>query len=390
MFSNTNRSTTDFYLFLGFHNILLGLFPFFLPVYLYKQGSELSEICYFIGLTGFGFALSLFIFDKFRTVSPLFPIIGSFVLEGILLCLILSNVSPLYIALVNGGYSCLYWTIQRVYFLDGGTSQDSGRRFGNFQIYVLIVLKIGIFTGSLLLENVGLWAVSVVTLCLGGGGVLLFYQRREELSFPVGLINQNPLRVSEILKFRDRYRSKIIFILDGIFLYLESYFWVISLFLIVGENFVRLGGLVIFLAVFLGVVFYCIKNRIDRLDNQKVFLAAVVLYIVSWVMRGTLSETMGISLQLCFLLSIAFCTSFFRLALNKRFFDIARETSMYHYLFVKSYYSQIFLGIVFLGMGLLASQHYDIRTFLTWSYWLSGLLAVTYFLYLPVQKSSLK
>lgn len=368
----------------------MGLFPFFLPVYLYKQGSELSEICYFIALTGFGFALSLIIFDKFRTVSPLTPIIGSFVLEGVLLFLILSNVSPLYVALVNGGYSCLYWTIQRVYFLAGGTAQDSGRRFGNFQIYVLIVLKIGIFTGSLLLENVGLWAVSVVTLCLGGGGVLLFYQRREELSFPVGLINQNPLRVSEILKFRDRYRSKLIFILDGVFLYLESYFWVLSLFLIVGENFVRLGGLFIFLALFLGVVFYSIKNRIDRLDNQKVFLVAVVLYMVSWMMRGSLSETMGISLQLSLLLCIAFCASFFRLAFNKRFFDIARETSMYHYLFVKSYYSQIFLGIVFLGMGLLASQHYDIRIFLTWSYWLSGLLAVTYFLYLPVQKSSLK
>jgi len=388
--SDTHLKNRNYYLFLGFHNILLGLFPFFLPVYLFKQGAALPEICYFVALTGFGFAVTLWIFDKYRATSYLIPILLSFFLEGMLLCAIAGGLSLQLIALINGGYSCLYWTIQRVFFLAGGTRSDSGKRFGNFQIYVLVVLKIGVFWGSLLLEYTGIWTVVLITLFLACGGILLFYKKRTELQFPLDLQEQKSMDLSEIILFKDQYRSKVIFIVDGVFLYLESYFWVISLYLVVGENFVRLGGLVILLAVLLGLIFYWLKNSIDSLDVQKIFITAVFLYILSWMMRASLAESMGVTWQLSQLLCIGFCTSFFRLALNKRFFDIARRTNRYNYLFLKSYYSQLFLGVSFCMFGFFADIFKNPGDFLICSYWLSALLATAYFLYLPVQESSLK
>ena len=145
----------NFYLFLGFHSFLLGLFPFFLPVYLFENGTTLAEISWFIALTGIGFSLSLWLLDHVRSESCLVPIILSFFLEACLLAMLLLGNPLSMIALVNGGYSCLFWTIQRILFLAGGSSKDSGRRFGNFQIYVLLVLKTGILVGGLLLENIG-------------------------------------------------------------------------------------------------------------------------------------------------------------------------------------------------------------------------------------------
>ncbi len=390
MSSDPKRGAKNYYLFLGFHNILLGLFPFFLPVYLFKQGAALSEICYFVALTGVGFTATLWLFNKYRATSFLIPILLSFFFEGLLLWAILGGLSIQVIALINGGYSCLYWTIQRIFFLAGGTGNDSGKRFGNFQIYVLVVLKMGIFFGSLILEHTGIWAVSLITLFLCTAGIVLFYQKRTELGLPLDLQEQKAMNLSEIVLFKDKYRSKTIFIVDGVFLYLESYFWVISLYLVVGENFVRLGGLVIVLAVMLGVIFYWLKNSIDRLDIQKIFIVAVFLYILSWMMRAALSETLGLSWLFSQLLCIAFCTSFFRLALNKRFFDIARKTTGFNYLFLKSYYSQLFLGGGFFILGFLADNFKNPGDFLICSYWLSALLATTYFLYLPVQESSLK
>ncbi len=52
---------------------------------------------------------------------------------------------------------------------------------------------------------------------------------------------------------------------------------------------------------------------------------------------------------------ITFFSSFFRLAFNKRFFDLARRTgngaSNVQYLLIKSYSSQLFLGLTFLLLG---------------------------------------
>jgi len=374
----------NFYLFNGFHSFLVGLFPFFLPVYLFKIGTTLAEISWFIALTGIGFCFTLWLLDHIRSESCLIQVVVSFVLEiGLLMLLLLGAPLPL-IALVNGGYSCVFWIIQRVLFLAGGSSRDSGKRFGNFQIYVLIVLKIGIFIGGLLLENISIWAVFLTTIVVAGIGVGVFLRYVREMHFPAAMQQQKALSLRDIVGFVDGYNSRLIFAIDGIFLYLESYFWLITLFLVVGENFVRLGVLVIALAVILGVLFLLIKNRIDRLDKQKVYICAVCLYMISWGLRGTLSGDMHLSMQLCLLMLVAFCTSFFRLAFNKRFFDTAQKSSMYHYVFVKSYFSQFFLAIGFGMIGWLASGTIEVSFILNVCYGMAGFTAAAYLLYLPV------
>jgi hypothetical protein len=209
------------------------------------------------------------------------------------------------------------------------------------------------------------------------------------MQFPTSMQQQETLSLRAVAGFTDRYNSRLIFAIDGIFLYLESYFWLISLFLVVGESFLRLGVLVIVLAVILGILFFLIKNRIDRLDKQTVYVCAVVLYMVSWGLRGTLSEVMNLSMQLCLLMVVAFCTSFFRLAFNKRFFDTAQKSTLYHYLFMKSYFSQIFLAIGFGLIGLLVSGFTGVSSVLNICYWLAGLTAGVYLLYPPAGENGI-
>ncbi len=376
------RYSRNFYLFLGFHSFLLGLFPFFLPVYLFKQGVTLATISWFITLTGVGFSLTLWMLDHTRSKSCLVPVAISFCLEGCLLLLLLSGAPLPLMALVNGSYSCLYWTIQRVLFLAGGDSEDSGRRFGNLQIYVLLVMKAGIFIGAILLENIGVWAVGILTLLVGSSGIGALWTYGRGLQFSTAMQQQKPLGLLALVHFNDSLRSRLIFAMDGIFLYLESYFWLISLFIVVGENFVRLGVLVIVLAILLGLLFYSIKNKIDRFRSQRVYICAVFLYIASWWLRAVLSGEMNYSFQLCLLMVIAFFTSFFRLAFNKRFFDNALRSSTYQYLFIKSYYSQFFLAI---GFGLIgwwmASVSGELAA-LRSCYWGAGIAAIGYLFYL--------
>lgn len=345
------NATKNFYLFVGFHSFLLGLFPFFLPVYLYKNGAGLGEISWFIAITGVAFTLTLFGLDFLRSKSYLVPLLISFVLEMCLLSLLVFGAPLWLVGVVNGAYNCLYWTLQRILFLSGGTEENSGKRFGNFQIYILIVLKMGIFCGSLLLENVGITSVCLVSVAIACTGGVYFLQQRRQLSFPKYLVLQQPVSVGEIFRYKDKYRSRQVFIFDGVFLYLESYFWVISLFLMVGESFVKLGGLVILLALILGMVFYVIKNRIDNIDKQKVYEIGVILYMCSWGLRGLFNGDLSNAIQVVMLLVIAFCTSFFRLTFNKRFFDLAKRCGENRYLFVKSHYSQFFIAIAFAIIG---------------------------------------
>ncbi len=373
-----------YYLFLGFHSFLLGLFPFFLPVYLYKNGTVLSEIALFVALSGLGFILTLWCWDRLRRGLFRRMIIVSLLLEVCLVFSIYSEVDLAIIALLNGGYNCLYWMVQRILFFSSVSPDNSGRNFGNFQIFVLVVLKAGIFIGSILLGNLGLIAICFLSLIVVFAGVLVFFFRCEKsLEIPADLQMRQPIELSELVSFKDRYYSRLVFVIDGGFLYLESYFWLISLFLLVGESFVKLGLVVIVLALFLGLLFLLIKNRIDRLPVKKIYGAAVFLYILSWGMRGTISGNMPYSLQIFLIVLIAFCTSFFRLAFNKRFFDFARLSTGYKYIFIKSYYSQFFLACGFLFLAAVLQMFSENEEHIKFIYWGAACSALLYLKYNP-------
>ena len=371
-----------YYLFLGFHGLLLGIFPFFLPVYLYKNGSPLSEIAFFISFSGIGFIVALWSWDRLRSYQLHRMIIGSLLLELLLVFSLYGDADLAVVALLNGSYNCLYWMNQRTLFFSLSSPDNSGREFGNFQIFVLIAVKAGIFIGSITLAMFGLAAITIISLAVVCAGVMVFFLRGgESQEFPGLLQRQPPVRLADLLSFKDRYYSRLIFAVDGIFLYLESYFWLISLFLIVGESFVKLGLVVIGLALFLGVLFFIIKNRIDRMRVQRVYRAGVLLYALSWVLRGSLSGDMSYPLQMGMVLSIGFCTSFFRLAFNKRFFDLAGVSTGYEYIFTKSYYSQFFLACVFLLLAFILKKYFIDVELLPLLYWSAAGLTFFYLKY---------
>lgn len=62
----------------------------------------------------------------------------------------------------------------------------------------------------------------------------IFLRYGRELQFPTAMQQQSALSIRTVVGFTDRYNSRLIFSIDGIFLYMESYFWLISLFLVVG------------------------------------------------------------------------------------------------------------------------------------------------------------
>jgi multidrug transporter EmrE-like cation transporter len=216
------------------------------------------------------------------------------------------------------------------------------------------------------------------------GGAISFHLLPMQKSIATEIRAGKPLLLGDLWRFRDRQHSKIIFALDGFFLYMESYFWLVSLFLLVKKSFFNLGLLVIFLAVVFGIIFFFIKNRIDHSNTQKVYLLAVILYMASWYMRGFVGKGMDTSVLYPLLISITFCTSFFRLAFNKRFFDHAKATGGSRYILLKSYYSQFFLSLIFAGLACYYSfspQLSKVVQALGYTYFAAGGLALIYLLY---------
>ena len=379
------HASRHLYQFLAFHSFLIGLFPFYIPVFLCKEDFSISHISYFIALTGVGFCLSLWIWDRvhkhtsFRRI-----IIVSFIIEFLLMTTIFISSQHIFLplfALLNGMYNCFFWIIQRVLFFETISPQNSGQKFGNFQIFVFIILKAGIFTGGILLEKNGFLSVYLVSGFIALLGILLFTFQTQSPRLPRALLHDSPLSLSHLIHFRDRFRSKLIFAIDGVFLFLESYFWLISLFLIMRESFWHLGILVIILTLTFSIFFFIIKNTIDRISKQKVYVLAVFLYATSWLLRGWLPDQLPLPQLFTHLVIITFCTSFFRLAFNKRFFDLAKQTTAYHYLFMKSYYSQFFIAVSFAVLGLVFSNIRAVEHALKYSYWLAGCIALVYLLY---------
>jgi len=375
----------SFYVFTGIHSLLIGLFPFYIPVYLYTIGLTLSRICIFVAITGVGFCLALFLWDRVcRRVSFRFLIICSFLSEFLLLSMFFLEKDFLFLlfaGLANGFFNCNFWVIQRLLFVRSTGPQNSGRNFGNSQFFVLIVLKAGILIGGFLLEKTGF-----MTLYLISAGIVLLSVLTFSSWFMDGDTNgviksAKPISILSTTRFKDRWRSRSVFGIDGVFLYLESYYWVISLFIIVRENFLKLGLVVIILAILFGVVFLFIKSNIDRLPKQRMYIIAVILYSLSWALRGILSENIDAISTMLLLALVALCTTVFRLTFNKRFFDNAKSTRTYEYILMKSYYSQFFLALFFVILAWILAFPGSILGRLSWLYYFAAIVSFSYLLY---------
>lgn len=343
-------------------------------MYLWTHGLDLAGLSLLIGISGISFASSLRLWQWLATRWPLRRLITvTFVLEIALVFVVgllttipgmalfdvatephtVATASLIFaavsIGLFNGLYNAFFWTTQRTLFLQQLGSNDTGKQYGNFQIFVTLFLKVGIVLGGLLLENggfawllalsAGISAVSNLHLASFKRAGTKLHQRAKTVS------------TAQSLRFSDKRGSRPTFAIDGIFLYLESHFWTLSLFLVVKQDFTKLGIAVVLLALGFALIFFIVKNRIDNLAIERLYRGAVLLYVLSWLLRFTLSEESHGGSLLVTLLVITFFSSFFRLAFNKRFFDVARSDGDVVYLLIKSYSSQWVLGLFFSVLG---------------------------------------
>lgn len=381
--SDTSRQPLLFYQFLGSHSLLIGLLPFYLPVYLWGMGFDLSHISLLIGISGLSFCASLTLWQQVsRKRSLKFSLGLTFALELVLVATTFlagyGTVAIVLIAIANGLYNGFFWTTQRTLFLQLLGNNDSGKRYGNFQIFVTVFLKVGILIGGWLLDAGGLPWLLAMSAAICGFSSWWFYRKASHES-----LHQQPvISLKYALNYRDSRGSRPVFIADGFFLFLESHYWTLSLFLLADENFARLGFIVVVLALLFGALFYLIKNTIDAFAVSLVFRVSVWLYAASWVARSFVSESLSPQTLLLTLLAITFCSSFFRLAFNKRFFDIAQSGAGVEYLLVKSYVSQLYLGVGFIAAAfVLMATNFTTATTLIPLYWIAAVASFVYLFY---------
>lgn len=375
--------TRLFYQYSGIHSLLIGLLPFFLPALLWQSGLSLSKISWFIALNGVGYLLTLYLWDRLRVrYGWKWIIIISFLLELIVVGVIVLDRSfaAIYlIALLNGAYGCFFWMSQRLMFVHCTDSSNTGKQFGNFQMVVIVLLKIGILVGGFMWQRLGAGSVFIATLCLVIPAVIYYINS----SLPDALSHsaEQPVSIMSVLNYRDDNHSLAVFFADGLFLFAESYFWLITLYLIAGQNLLALGILVVALSVLLAGVFYIIKNRLDRMNQQRAYTIAIVAYALSWLLRGIIDADGDPLWVYPGVVLIAFFTAFFRLAFNKRFFDLSRKTATHQYLALKSYYSQSGVAVLFCFTGLGFFYMSEPLTALQIFYWLLIPLSLVYLLY---------
>lgn len=396
--------TSNFYRFCGVHSLLIGILPFFIPVLLWQQGFELAEISLFITMTGVSFLVSLslwrrlYLRQQWRQILML-----SFIAElGLVGALSIDNNSVLLVvaAILNGVYNCFYWTTQRVMFSamtiqnnSKSSSNQTGKHYGNFQILVVILLKIGILVGAYLQQHQEFWLLWLLSFILSLFGLMLLLRHYGAPDInTVSQISTAPetsivpeTNPSQAKPHPLSLRHKLVFVVDGVFLFFESYFWILSLFFISHNNIFELGLMVVILTISLSVIFMLIKNKIDGLNHNYVFYCAVVLYAVSWALRGSITEDISSYSLYLMVLLIAFLTSFFRLSFNKRFYDQANQGDTLSFLLAKSYLSQGGIVIFFAILaGALTIGGQSAAT-LSLLYWLLVPAGFTYGLYAPTR-----
>ncbi|GLS90469.1 hypothetical protein GCM10007916_15360 [Psychromonas marina] len=374
-----------FYLFSAIHSFLLGLLPIFIPVILWDKGLTINEIATFVALSGVGFLLALVMWDRLRASSNWRVIIAlSFILQMLLVGLLIADAQWLLLsvgALINGAAGCFYWSTQRILFQSITSNKNSGNTFGNFQIVVVICLKLGILLGSFLLD--GDYSNTLIFISFSAS-LVGFYSLNKLLSNSRNLLSiiQPPaFSMTDVLAFKDNYRSKSVFMVDGLFLFLESYFWVLTIYMLTKESLSTLGVVIVALSLLLAVIFFVIKQVIDNTNAQRLFFISILGYALAWFLRGELSFQDNPLILYGGMLLIAFLSSLFRLAFNKRFYDIASVERPIYYILCKSYYSQFMIVVFFALIALFVPLTEQPLQQLQQLYYLSIPLVFVYFVY---------
>ena len=222
-------------------------------MFFWGHGFQLADIALLIAATGCGFSMNLGQWQNVAKTQSLRSILYlTFAVEFLLVAMLLmwpgfvrggylgvetpAFLGAIFLGFVSGTYNAWFWTTQRTLFLDMTENTNTGRQYGNFQIFVTVFLKIGILIGGLLLDTShGQWALPALTMCVFAGMCFWYQGALKDERLTIDPNSTITLRGS--FHYRDGCRSFPVFILDGIFLFLESHFWLLSLFLVVQEDF---------------------------------------------------------------------------------------------------------------------------------------------------------
>ncbi len=354
-----------FTLFSALHSFIIGLLPFYLPILIWQQSPQLGLLTEFIAWTGAGFIIALFGWHKLFSLGYWHSLVVlSFIFELSLIYLAvfhldtinLDTVNLLFLGILNGLFNCSYWMLQRVLFNALSSTKNSGQLFGNLQLILGLSLKLGILLGGYFMQLApGLIFLLSLIVAVGFCALSLSSVTALPFIYPVNHNKANKHKINTKISLRD----KIVFLVDGPFLYLESYLWILSIFHLSNNDTGQFSLTIIALSVALGIIFYFIKNTIDKQSQYRLYQIATLLYFCGWLLRGWVTpQWSGLAISLT-LLSVAFVTALFRLYFNKRFFDKAKQQASYHYLLSKSVYSQ--MGIcLFFTLLTLALRHNSI------------------------------
>jgi len=387
MYSRLSLEQQRFYQHLIFHSFLIGLFPFFIPVYLWQIGFSLAGIAIYISMTGISFCFSIWLWDRAKEILGWRQIvIASFVIELILLVIVLKQNNDIFIflfAFITGIYNCVFWMTQRTFFISSITLGESGNAYGNLQIVVVVVLKLGMLTGGYLLEQRGFLSILALSTLIAGLACVSTFLLGLNFSASLDDKNYQPIPLQTGLRFNDKYNARGVFIVDGILLYLESHFWLLTLFFLSNENFTTLSLIVIVLGISFSALFYLVKRLIDRTTTTLIYSVSLAGYAFSWLLRALLPQ-MSQKIMIIALIAIAFLTALFRLNFNKRFFDHALGDHQHKYLVAKSYISQLGLAVWYLMVGfILFIWQANAITHLSMLYFAALPLMFFYWKYLP-------
>jgi hypothetical protein len=342
-----------FFVFTGIHSILTGLFIFYIPIFLWSEFQSWALISLFIGIAGLSFTGALRVFEYVLSKYSLrVLLLISFIFPSICFAFFLLGIQTFiyFLALMYGVYMCWYYTLHRILFIHITTHNNTGKTFGNFQIFVFIILKITLLMTAFLLEKKDYMILFFLSLLFAVVGMTVFYFKYFSFEKSLKLLDYKVMPFKKILYFLS-HSSAPMFIIDGIFLYLESFFWVITLYFIAQGDFVYTALLIIILSLFFSIIHWFLKNKIDHMPGQKLFYLCVILYAISWLLRSVIPFIPSLILVSIGLIFITFSTVLFRLTLNKRFYDNARKFSCYEYMIAKSYITQISLSLFFVLMS---------------------------------------
>lgn len=375
------------YAFLWAHSLLIGMFVFFLPIFLWQEYNSISAISLFIAVTSLSFIAWLFVWDRLRYNKKLECIIViSFIFEIFLVSLWFMPTGSLYLyvaGIIYGIYNCFFWVTQRLMFLENTPPKSVGKQYGTIQILAFVLVKAWIILWAIILENswffwlwVSVSAISSISL--------LFFILQKDITKHFHAPTEKPITTfSDLKNFQDPYRSKFIFFLDGPFLFFESFFWVISLFLLSNQSYSNLWIITVVLAVSFALIFMLIREYIDHMGVKIVYYGSTILYALSWLLRAYVPEISNVIILWITVFIIAFCTSIFRLSFNKQFFDLAKNVTKNRYIVIKSYYSQAAIVLSFLLLAFIFLGVEDQEKWLSILYYALAGISLLYLLYKP-------